>query len=58
MKGRGHRANILNNSFKDTGIGIWIKGDTVYSSQVFGTGPAKKGKWYNLAGLKAKLSFH
>ncbi len=55
MKGRVHRANILNNSFKDTGIGIWINRDTAYSSQVFGKGTAKKSKWYNFAGLKAKM---
>lgn len=58
MKGRGHRANIINSSFKDTGVGIWIDRDRVYSSQIFGKGPARTSRFHNLSYyLRAKLGF-
>lgn len=56
MKNRSYRANMLNSSFKDTGVGIWIDGDTVYSSQVFGKGSAKTSRLINLLNyLRARL---
>ena len=35
MRSSGHRANILNRTFKRIGIGIWRKGNKFYATQVF-----------------------
>lgn len=36
MKSEGHRENILDNKYRETGVGVWIAPDrTVYFTQIF-----------------------
>lgn len=36
MKSQGHRQNILNDKYRETGIGVWVAPDkTVYFTQIF-----------------------
>ncbi len=39
MKSTGHRENILLAEYTETGIGVCIKGDAIYFTQVFGNPP-------------------
>lgn len=45
MKSEGHRGNILDDRFKETGIGVWIAPDrTVYFTQIFMARAPETGK--------------
>lgn len=35
MKSRGHRENILRPEYRETGIGVWRRGNTYYITQLF-----------------------
>lgn len=35
MNSPGHRKNILNSAYRETGIGVWRKGNTYYFTQLF-----------------------
>lgn len=35
MHSPGHRANILRSEYRDTGVGIWQRGNTYYVTQLF-----------------------
>lgn len=35
MKSPGHRANILRSEYRETGIGVWRRGNTYYITQLF-----------------------